>query len=399
MSCMTWPFEPLWPSLFFIPHERRRKIRSLFRPRPLLRPGRHDHLREHPNGPRGGMQGSRGLSARIRVGIVASMRKKPTAPTDDFDSPWKDALQRYLPSFLAFFFADIHGEVDWSRGYEALDKEFQQIVRRAKVGKRLADKLFKVWLTSGKEAWLLIHVEIQGSVEAHFPRRMFQYNYRCFEKYHRRVISLAVLCDERPKWRPHRFSYGGWGSKMELTFPVAKLLDYADQQEALAQHTNPLAHVVLAHLKALETRRDPVQRRQWKIQLVKGLYEHGWSAEDVRQLFRLIDWLMDLPQELQEGFREELHRYEEEKTMPYVSSVERLAKEEGRQEGRQEGVREGLLKAIEVGLKRRFGRAGLKLLPKLRALKHDSQLCDVTETLITADSLDAIRDLISKLTD
>jgi hypothetical protein len=68
---------------------------------------------------------------------------------DDFDGPWKDALHLYFRSFLAFFFPHIHTEVDWSRGYEELDKEFQQIIRRAKVGKGLADKLVKVWLRDG----------------------------------------------------------------------------------------------------------------------------------------------------------------------------------------------------------------------------------------------------------
>ena len=154
---------------------------------------------------------------------------------------------------------------------------------------------------------------------------------------------------------PDRFVYGGWGSKMGLIFPIAKVLDYATDQETLTKHDNPFAQVVLAHLQAMETRRDPLQRRQGKVQLVKGLYEHGWKAEDVRQLFRLIDWLMDLPEELQEGFREELYRYEEEKTMPYVTSVERLA------------VRETLLEMIEVGLQGKFGQAGLELLPKIRA--------------------------------
>jgi len=33
---------------------------------------------------------------------------------------------------------------------------------------------------------------------------------------------------------------------------------------------NPFAQVVLAHLKALETRRDPATRQRWKIGLVKG---------------------------------------------------------------------------------------------------------------------------------
>src|SRR5438067_2384426 len=135
---------------------------------------------------------------------------------DDADSPWKEALQHYLPHFLALFFSRLHAAIDWTRGYISLDKEFQQIVRDARVGRRPADKLFKVQLTNGKEAWLLIHVEIQGGVEARFPQRMFEYNYRCFDRYHRRVISLAVLCDERPNWRPNRFVYGGWGSKIGL---------------------------------------------------------------------------------------------------------------------------------------------------------------------------------------
>ncbi|MCI0684090.1 MAG: hypothetical protein L0Y71_18430, partial [Gemmataceae bacterium] len=129
------------------------------------------------------------------------MAKTPQA-SDDFDSPWKEALQRYLRSFLQFFWPDIHGDVDWSRGYEALDKEFQQIIRRAKTGKRLADKLFKIWLKDGAERWLLIHVEIQGDYEKAFARRMFDYNLAARQLYAKTVVSLAVLCDDRPEWRP-----------------------------------------------------------------------------------------------------------------------------------------------------------------------------------------------------
>ena len=88
---------------------------------------------------------------------------------NDFDSPWKDALQRYFQDFLAFFYPAIHADIDWTRGYDSLDKEFQQIVRRAKVGKGIADKLFKVWLLDGAECWLLIHVEVQGTTTWRSP--------------------------------------------------------------------------------------------------------------------------------------------------------------------------------------------------------------------------------------
>ena len=43
--------------------------------------------------------------------------------------------------------------------------------------------------------------------------------------------------------------------------------------------------VVLAQLKALETRRSPAERHAWKVRLVKGLYERGMDSEGVRRLF------------------------------------------------------------------------------------------------------------------
>jgi hypothetical protein len=62
-----------------------------------------------------------------------------TIPSTDFDSPWKEVLERYLADFLAFFFPQAHAEIDWHRGYTFLDKELQQVARDAVLGRRLAD--------------------------------------------------------------------------------------------------------------------------------------------------------------------------------------------------------------------------------------------------------------------
>ena len=64
---------------------------------------------------------------------------------DDYDSPWKEILELYFAEFMAFFFPKAHADIDWSRGYESLDAELQQIVRDAELGKRWADKLMKVY--------------------------------------------------------------------------------------------------------------------------------------------------------------------------------------------------------------------------------------------------------------
>ena len=40
--------------------------------------------------------------------------------------------------------------------------DFNSVVRDAELGKRLVDKLVKIYRTSGEEAWVLLHVEVQS---------------------------------------------------------------------------------------------------------------------------------------------------------------------------------------------------------------------------------------------
>ena len=96
-----------------------------------------------------------------------------SSPPANYDASWKEALERYFEQFLAFFFPQIHAEVDWQRGCEFLDSEFQQVVRDAEVGKRFVDKLVKVWRCDGEEVYVLIHVEVQSQYDAEFSKRMY----------------------------------------------------------------------------------------------------------------------------------------------------------------------------------------------------------------------------------
>jgi hypothetical protein len=272
----------------------------------------------------------------------------------DFDSPWKDALELFFPAFLAFFFPRVHAKVDWSRGYEALDKELQQIAREAEVGRRYADKLFKVWLEDGQETWVLIHVEVQSQRDEEFTERMFVYHYRLYDRHRRPVVSLAVLADEHLTWRPNSFGYSLCGCTIGLEFPVVKLLDYCADLEALETGSNPFAPLVLAHLKTMETRHDAPARQGWKSQVIRGLYERGYSGDQVRQLFRLIDWLMDLPEDLERQLYEELSRLEEEKLMPYVTHIERIALKKGEAKGEAKGKAEGKAETLLRIVERRF---------------------------------------------
>ncbi|MBZ8181987.1 cytosolic protein, partial [Oscillatoria salina IIICB1] len=96
-----------------------------------------------------------------------------TETETEFDTPWKDILEIYFEEFIDFFFPDAHRQIDWTQGYEFLDQELQQVVQDAELGRRLVDKLAKVYLLEGTEAWVLIHVEVQSQRESEFSQRMF----------------------------------------------------------------------------------------------------------------------------------------------------------------------------------------------------------------------------------
>ena len=39
-------------------------------------------------------------------------------PNDQYDCPWKEAIEHYFPEFLSFYFPDAYRHVDWSKGRE-----------------------------------------------------------------------------------------------------------------------------------------------------------------------------------------------------------------------------------------------------------------------------------------
>jgi hypothetical protein len=255
-----------------------------------------------------------------------------TRENDDFDSPWKKILEKYFQDFMLFFFPEIHAEIDWQRGYDFMDQEFQQIVRDADLKKRYVDKLVKVWNKSGVDQIVFVHIEVQNQEESGFGKRMFVYNYRIRDCYDEKIVSLAVLGDDRKNWRPKPFEDSLWGCKVTFEFPIVKLSDYESCWIDLENSRNPFAVVVMAHLKTKATQQDLKSRKEWKFQLTRQLYEQGFARQDIIELFLFIDWLMELPEELKQEFKTELKQYEEAKQMRYVSSIEEMAVEDNRRE-------------------------------------------------------------------
>ena len=191
--------------------------------------------------------------------------------------------------------------------------------------------LVKLRLRDGGEQWILLHLEIQTSYEEDFAERLALYNSGLFWIFKQRVVTLAVLADLREGWLPDEDRFQLADFETRTRFPVCKLIDRlrSDWQD---DYSLPV-QLARAQIAALRTAGDPEGRYRAKWQLVRKLYEMGYNAEQVRELFGLIDWMMHLRVDLEQRFKQELDEFEESLQMPYVTSVERIAKAEGKAEG------------------------------------------------------------------
>jgi hypothetical protein len=70
---------------------------------------------------------------------------------NDYDSPWKEALERYFPQFMALLFPAVFAEINWAIPHKFLETELQKIVRDAESGRKYMDKLVKVFALNGTE--------------------------------------------------------------------------------------------------------------------------------------------------------------------------------------------------------------------------------------------------------
>jgi predicted transposase YdaD len=215
------------------------------------------------------------------------------------------------------------------------------------------DTLVEVRLKAGQTKWLLVHVEIQAQPDQQFALRMWVYHYRIWDRYQRPVVSLAVLADGDPDWRPGPYHTEFAGCIEHFEYPTCKVLDCVDPEGEFERTGNVFALLVAAHQVALRTRQDLLARSAGRFGIVKHLYKRGLKREQVVSLFRLIEWLTLLPDDLELKFQQDVADYEQTEAVmtaeTLLAPIELIALERGRREGQQEGWQKGQQEGWQKG--------------------------------------------------
>ncbi|NLW06242.1 MAG: hypothetical protein GX029_13625 [Pseudomonadaceae bacterium] len=262
----------------------------------------------------------------------------------DYDGAWKTSLERYFKDFLALLFPEVHNRVDWTKGYQFMNNELENITRNAATGRRYADKLVRVYYKNSGKKWLLIHVEIQGDPQADFAERMFTYSCLLHIRYRVNLENLAVFTDLNEHFRPNSLTLGGEAqgtlTTTHFTYPTAKLLDYETEQEwaNLKESDNVFALVVMAQIKTkrLKSAGKDKELLLFQIALTRSLFERGYTEDKIRELFNIIDWMINLPLDLRVELKSAVDAIQEEKKMPAMNTFEILSYKEGFEEAYKE---------------------------------------------------------------
>src|SRR5437879_5680691 len=78
-------------------------------------------------------------------------------------------------------------------------------------------------------------------------------------------------------------------------------------------------------------------------------------------------------------FFEDVQHYQEERSMPFVTTPERV------------GIKKGMLQMIEDSLQAKFGEKGAKLMPEIRELQDTDKYRALNQIVVNAASLEEVR--------
>ena len=268
------------------------------------------------------------------------------------DMLWKSILEEVFEDFLRFVFPNVDKELDLKRGFEFLDKELSEMYPEPykKSHTRYVDKLVKVYMRSGGERWMLLHVEVQEAKDPEFAKRMFKYYYRILNRHNKPVSAVAIFSGRDRKMMPDRFEDHCLGTHLLYKFNTLCISDYSD--EVLAASKNPFASVLLAAKKVMVRGGKELDNEllKQKLLIAKMLYQKGFRKKKIDAILSFLNnYVRFARPETNRIFETELDKITGKiNTMGIIEQVKEMRLEEAREAGRIEEKKEVVKRLIQA---------------------------------------------------
>ena len=232
------------------------------------------------------------------------MRRK----TIDYDALLKEFVSDFFPEFVAFVHPALYAAIDWDKGFVFLEQELINTLRgkfKIRGKRRHTDKLVKVYLRTGAEHFIFVHVEFQHKPEKAFARRMFLYRTLIHLRYGIEDITAFAIFTSTPPPEEERFyRKDTFGTRVEYQFSSIVAVELAEEL-LLKAVDNAFAVAMLAAQYAYRSKNDAQLRLALKSKLFNLLRSRtNLNFDRTVKLFIFVRDLVHLPQKLENEFQE-----------------------------------------------------------------------------------------------
>jgi hypothetical protein len=256
-------------------------------------------------------------------------------------------IEEVIEDLLLFVDPEIGKELDLSRGFEFLDKELAEVFPDGEkaANTRVVDKLVKIFLRDGEERWMLLHLEVQGSTDKEFARRMFEYYIRLFSKHGRPVAAIAIFTGRGGKV-PATYEDRCLWMRALYEYKLLNIEDYPD--ETLKASSNPFAAVllvakeVLLRVKGTDEECDEVllKEKLLMVRLLKEKVAVFGERKTAAVLAFLTNYVVFKKSETNRKFMDQRDQILGEKnTMGIFEQLVEIKRQEALEEGKGNSVR------------------------------------------------------------
>ena len=278
----------------------------------------------------------------------------------DKDSIWKDAIKQYLPLLLKRMMPELYEDVDFSQDLTYLDKELRDTIQvtlsEEHKAAKFIDTLIQVPLKTGKNQWVLLHIEVQGEGGDNISFRMILYCCLIFAHYRRMPVALAILTDKRPsKETPGVFEFKEYGTELIYKYNLFEV--YNQKDEDLLNSDNPFDSFIYAAKKYSKYMKEDAQKEKLKylLKITRNLYGRGLNEQDRRRILVFISRLINLKDAgLRKQYFDELKKLEGESKMRELTWLEEYFRDEaiaiGKEQGRSEGIAIGEERTLKAAI-------------------------------------------------
>jgi predicted transposase YdaD len=297
-----------------------------------------------------------------------------TLPRKKDDPLLKAAFEELFPYLLRFCFPGADNVFDFRKGFVFLDKELTELFPELKKhgGSRFVDMLVKTFLKNGKEEWILVHIEIQGGSTKGFPKRMFQYWYRIYDRYGVDITALAIFTGSKRQQHPGTFHKTFMGTEIIYRYNAYHIFDHSEAE--LLAMDNPFALIVLAAQKALLQGKVPEEElANHRLTVARALIQRNkFSHKRIEKLlFFLKNFIYIGNEEINRKFDKQIEQLTGGKvtTMGIIETIKKIERDEGIEIGREKGIEEGIEKGKQEVIENLIIKLGLS----------DKQVADIAE--------------------